>query len=224
MEWVCVSTYAIGMAQGKYQHDDILKHYRGSTLRRAQERLYGMQAIFGGSPVTLWDYPSQHYGKGLSGSARYATPSYVIWNLLERYTRPGDTILDPMCGSGTTVDVAKDLGRRGRGFDLNPYRDDIRQADARSIPLNDETVDFVFIDPPCSTNLKYSDDPRCIGKLDAAENPSLRGITRCLRRVSSCLEKAPFHGCTSVMSGIRRRFQPVGARTVFLLVLSFPNR
>jgi DNA modification methylase len=107
----------------------------------------------------------------MQGSARYrgATPSYVIWNLLKRYTREGDLIVDPMCGSGTTLDVATDLKRRSKGFDLQPQRDDIKLADAREIPLEDESADFVFIDPPYSTNLKYSDDPRCIGKLDASD-------------------------------------------------------
>jgi adenine-specific DNA-methyltransferase len=120
---------------------------------------------------TLWDYESQHYGTGTQGSARYrgATPSYVIWNLLNRYTREGDIVVDPMCGSGTTLDVATDLGRQGRGFDLNPQRADIQLADARSLPIEDASADFIFVDPPYSTNLVYSDDPRCIGKLDAAE-------------------------------------------------------
>jgi len=74
-----------------------------------------------------------------------------------------------MCGSGTTLDVCKDLGREGLGFDLNPTRDDIHLADARELPLDDASVDFVFIDPPYSTHIDYSDDPRCIGRLDAAE-------------------------------------------------------
>ena len=46
-----------------------------------------------------------------------ATPSYVIWNLVHRYTKPGAVVVDPMCGSGTTIDVCKDLDRRGLGFD-----------------------------------------------------------------------------------------------------------
>src|SRR4051812_38742175 len=70
--------------------------------------------------TTLWDYPSQHYGLGVQGSKDYqgATPSYVIWNLLQRYTRENDAVLDPMCGSGTTLDVCNDLKRRGLGFDI----------------------------------------------------------------------------------------------------------
>ncbi|MFO0828007.1 MAG: DNA methyltransferase [Phycisphaerales bacterium] len=135
--------------------------------------------------TTLWEYPSQHYTSDrdltpeevaegrtrfMQGDKNYAgaTPSWVIWQLLMRYTRPGDVVVDPMCGSGTTLDVAADLKRNGKGFDLSPTRKDIVRADARSIPLPDASADFVFIDPPYSTHIDYSDDPRCIGKLDAA--------------------------------------------------------
>lgn len=119
--------------------------------------------------TTLWNYPSQHYGHAQQGSKEYigATPSYVIWNLLERYTRENDVILDPMCGSGTTLDVCKDLKRNGIGFDLAPFREDIQEADARKLPLKNESVDFVFIDPPYSTHVEYSGKPGCIGTLDA---------------------------------------------------------
>jgi DNA modification methylase len=119
--------------------------------------------------TTLWEYPSQHYGRTMQGDKEYqgATPSHVIWNLMERYTREGDTVLDPMCGSGTTLDVAADLKRKGLGFDLVPFREDIQPSDARHLPLKKQSVDFVFVDPPYSTHLEYSDHKNCIGKLDS---------------------------------------------------------
>jgi DNA modification methylase len=43
---------------------------------------------------------------------------------------------------GTTIDVAKELGRRVIGYDIAPYREDIIQNDARKIPLDDNSVDF----------------------------------------------------------------------------------
>lgn len=121
--------------------------------------------------TTLWEYPSQHYGREMQGDQAYvgATPSYVLWNLINRYTRENDVILDPMCGSGTTLDVCRDLGRKGLGFDIAPYRSDVQKADARKLPLAAESVDFVFVDPPYSTHVHYSDEPGCIGKLDARE-------------------------------------------------------
>lgn len=131
--------------------------------------------------TTLWEYPSQDYGREPHGDKDYigATPAWVVWQLLQRYTREGDVILDPMAGSGTTLDVAKELGRKGVGFDLASHtrREDIKPADARQIPLAGGSVDFAFIDPPYSTHVDYSDDPRCIGKLDAAaDGPTEKGV------------------------------------------------
>ncbi|HEX4515246.1 MAG TPA: hypothetical protein VH054_16985, partial [Polyangiaceae bacterium] len=50
--------------------------------------------------TTLWDYPSQHYGEGEQGSASFrgATPSYVIWNVVTRFSKEGETVLDPFAG------------------------------------------------------------------------------------------------------------------------------
>ena len=135
--------------------------------------------------TTLWEYPSQHYGREMQGDKRYAgaTPSWVIWQLLTRYTREGDTVVDPMCGSGTTVDVCRDLKRQARGFDLQPQRDAIELADARSLPLDAGSVDFFFMDPPYSTHIEYSDDPRCIGKLDAGGEDAGRAYYDSMREV-----------------------------------------
>ena len=121
--------------------------------------------------TTLWEYPSQDYGANIHGDQHYvgATPAWIIWNLLQRYTGPGDLVVDPMAGSGTTIDVARELERRALGYDVNVTRSDVFHVDARKLPLEDGKADFVFIDPPYSTHVDYSDDPRCIGKLTARE-------------------------------------------------------
>ena len=128
--------------------------------------------------TTLWEYPSQHYSATGEAGKDYigATPSWVIWNLLTRYTREDDLIIDPMCGSGTTIDVAREMGRRALGYDLKPTRPDIFRADARKIPLEDGKADFVFIDPPYSDHIEYSSDARCIGKLSAYEKDYFRAM------------------------------------------------
>lgn len=140
-------------------------------------------------PTTLWEYPSQHYGPGMQGDARYvgATPSYVIWNLVQRYTEPGALVVDPFCGSGTTLDVAKDTDRRGRGFDVAPYRADIERADARSLPLETGSVDLVFMDPPYGDHIHYSDAPECIGRLSAYDPAYYRAMHKVIREAARVL-------------------------------------
>ena len=174
--------------------------------------------------TTLWDYPSQHYGTGVQGDPRYigATPSYVIWNLLQRYTRPGDMVIDPMCGSGTTLDVCRDTGRAGRGFDVAPFRPDIEAADARKLPVPSGSVDFVFLDPPYSTNINYSDDPRCIGKLDAFEEGYFDALDRVFaecHRVLANRRMMALYVCDVQQK--RRGFAPIGVRLFALLMQYF---
>ncbi len=44
----------------------------------------------------------------------------VVQALLDRYTEPGDLILDPFCGSGTLMVEASVAGRPSIGFDVDP--------------------------------------------------------------------------------------------------------
>src|SRR5688500_16028994 len=126
-------------------------------------------------PTMLWEYPSQDYGEGQQGRAGYkgATPSYVVWNLLQRYTKENELVVDCFAGSGTTLDVARDLKRRTLGYDVHPTRKDIFRVDARKLPPElSGKVDFVFIDPPYSTHIDYCPDPRDICTLDVAKGPA----------------------------------------------------
>ena len=167
--------------------------------------------------TTLWDYPSQHYvspsGAREQGSQRYrgATPSWVVWQVIQRFTAPGDLVLDPFCGSGTTLDVAKDTGRRARGFDVAPYRADIEKADARNLPLEPGTVDLVFMDPPYGDHIRYSDDPKCIGKLSAYDPAYYKAMHRTIREAARVLRPGGIFGlyvCDYFEK--KRGFAPVG--------------
>ena len=83
--------------------------------------------------------------KRQKGDNKYpgVTPAFVIYNLIQRYTKPYDLVVDP--GSGTTLDVCREENRRCICFDISPPRSDIIPADARRIPLKDETVDMFLL-------------------------------------------------------------------------------
>jgi adenine-specific DNA-methyltransferase len=145
--------------------------------------------------TTLWDYPSQHYGEGLQGNPNYkgATPSYIIWNLLQRYTEPNDLVVDSFAGSGTTLDVARELKRKALGYDVHPQRKDIFKVDARKLPPElTGKVDFVFIDPPYSTHIDYGPDPRDIGKLSASGSEYYAAMKQAIAEIHRVLRPGKF--------------------------------
>lgn len=205
---------------------------RGPPQRSGAQRQRYEKPPIVAQVTTLWDYPSQHYGDEEQGDKAYrgATPSHVIWNVLHRYTNDGETVVDPFVGSGTTLDVCKDLKRKGIGYDLAPARPDIQQADARSLPLKNKSVDLVFMDPPYADNLDYSEDPRCIGKLKAngqyqrAMKLAIKEAHRVLRDervlaifVADVLKKAKYFfplGFELFQLGLAEGFVPIDIVTV----------
>jgi site-specific DNA-methyltransferase (adenine-specific) len=47
-------------------------------------------------------------------------PEQLLGRIIRACSNPGDGVLDPFAGSGTTLTVAKKLGRRWLGFELSP--------------------------------------------------------------------------------------------------------
>jgi DNA modification methylase len=162
--------------------------------------------------TTLWDFPTQNYGNKPHGNNKYngVTPAFVIWNLLQRYTKENDLVVDPMCGSGTTIDVAKELNRKVIGYDINIVRPDVIKNDARKIPLDNESVDFVFIDPPYSDNIKYSDDEKCIGRFSCESKEYYREMEKVIREIVRILKPGK---CMALLIGdqwLKKKFTPTG--------------
>lgn len=120
---------------------------------------------------TCWDFPTQSDRECEGGDALYngVTPARCAANLVRRYTRPGQLVVDPMAGSGTIGEIARGLGRRAVSFDLLPRGPPILRADARAWPMADSVADLAVVDSPYSDNIRYSSDPRCLGRLSCLD-------------------------------------------------------
>src|ERR1700752_895636 len=78
---------------------------------------------------------------GLHAFAAKCPPQLVRYGI-SRYSRPGETVLDTMMGSGTTLVEARLMGRNGIGYDLDPLARLI--ASVKSRPLTDESIERAF--------------------------------------------------------------------------------
>ncbi len=162
--------------------------------------------------TTLWDYPKQSYGKTQKGSNKYAgvTPAFVIYNMVRRYTDPGELVLDPMAGSGTTIDVCKEEGRKCMAYDISPTRPDITQNDARKLPLKDDCVDMIFIDSPYGDNIDYNDRPGNIGKISAESEEFYKALDEVISECHRVLRPGKTLGWLIGDQWVKKKFTPVG--------------
>ncbi len=69
--------------------------------------------------TTIWSFPQRGSWATHRNSYRGNWSPYVPRNLILRYTKPGDWVLDQFMGSGTTLVEAKLLNRNAVGIDIN---------------------------------------------------------------------------------------------------------
>jgi DNA modification methylase len=137
--------------------------------------------------------------------------------MLQRYTKPGDLVVDPMAGSGTTIDVCEEEGRRVIGYDINPQHPKVIKNDSRHILLEDNSVDMVFIDSPYGDNVNYSDDPADIGKISAEDPEFYEELEKVAREIYRILKPGKVLGWLIGDQWVRRRFTPVGFKIYQML-------
>jgi DNA modification methylase len=80
---------------------------------------------FRGSEMTGEPWATKGYWDDVAGAARQsnhvaAFPVELVTRNVLLFTRPGETVLDPFLGSGTTMIACEQLGRKARGMELSP--------------------------------------------------------------------------------------------------------
>ena len=124
--------------------------------------------------TTVWSFPNRGHWATHSGKYRGNWSPYVPRNLILRYSKPNDWVLDQFVGSGTTLIEAKILNRNALGVDINPqsvllteaklqFECDtnskifVRNGDAADLYfVKDNCIDLVCTHPPYADIIKYS--------------------------------------------------------------------
>lgn len=184
--------------------------------------------------TTVWSFPERGSWNGHDGRYRGNWAPQIPRNLVLRYSKPGDIVLDQMMGGGTTVVEAWILGRRALGFDINPAavartKQKVAAAqpksgceppiveigDARSLPIEPSTIDLIATHPPYSSMIRYSDgeNPADLSALDDL-NSFFEGLQAVARECFRVLK--PGGHCGILMGDMRRRkhFVPLTTRTL----------
>lgn len=100
-------------AQRKYDDEQLSRPARG--LNKRQARYEAMYDKNGANVRSVWTIATQPYA-----GAHFATfPEKLVERCILAGSKPGDTVLDPFFGSGTTGQVAEALGRHWIGIELN---------------------------------------------------------------------------------------------------------
>ena len=87
------------------------------------KQLYGSSGWFPSNRDEITGYPTQK-------------PRALLKRIIKASSNPGDIVLDPFCGCGTTVHAAEILGRQWIGIDISPFAAGlIRERLVDHIPL-----------------------------------------------------------------------------------------
>lgn len=82
--------------------------------------------------TTVWSFKQRGNWATHSGEYRGNWTPYIPRNVILKYSKPGDLVLDYFCGAGTTAVECKLLGRRCIALDIND----------KAIELSKKNVDF----------------------------------------------------------------------------------
>jgi DNA modification methylase len=150
-----------------------VKLIQGSQIRLYEPKDFTLEK------TTVWSFEHRGNWATHKGNYRGNWAPQIPRNLILRYSQPGDTVLDQMVGSGTTLVECKLLGRNGIGIDVNlealmvaynrldfthistegqpATTQKLYLGDARKLDkIPDESIDLIATHPPYASIIPYS--------------------------------------------------------------------
>lgn len=177
--------------------------------------------------TTIWSFPERGNWATHKGDYRGNWSPHIPKNLILKYTKPEDTVLDCFLGSGTTLIECKLLNRNGIGVDINPdaikiakqrlsfnvsnkSNQTVYNANSKHLDMiSDDSVDFICTHPPYADIIKYSDS--------LANDLSLLDYNIFLKEFKSVAKELyrvlkPNHYCSFMIGDIRKQgcVRPLG--------------
>ncbi|MEM1927537.1 MAG: DNA methyltransferase [Acidilobaceae archaeon] len=213
--------------------DAVIRVGERHEIREYQPRDFALET------TTVWSFPKRGDWATHRGDYRGNWAPQVARNLIIRYSRPGEWVLDPMCGSGTTLVEARLLGRNAIGVDINyeaciltldrlnftykpldpGWREPevrVYHGDARNLDLiEDESIDLVATHPPYFNIIPYSRSA-VEGDLSRARDLDeyLRGIREVAGECYRVLKPGRYCAILIGDTRIRRHYVPIGFRVM----------
>lgn len=127
--------------------------------------------------TSVWSFKERGKWATHKGDYRGNCPPQVPRNLILKYTKENDIVLDPFCGSGTSLIECKLLNRKGIGIDVNvealklaksrlnfeyntTYEPKLIKGNSTKLQniIPENKIDFIFAHPPYADIIKYSKD------------------------------------------------------------------
>ncbi|MCL7388372.1 MAG: DNA methylase [Thaumarchaeota archaeon] len=190
--------------------------------------------------TNVWSFPERGAWATHQGDFRGNWPPQMVRNIILRYSKPGETVLDQMCGSGTTLIECKLLGRNAIGVDINLdcimlTRDRLNFdytpldpgyprvtiktyiGDARNLDLiEDESIHLIATHPPYVNVIPYSKKSKIEGDLSAVHSIDeyIDGMREIAEECYRVLKPGRF--CAILVGDIRRHRHhvPIAFRTM----------
>lgn len=187
--------------------------------------------------TTVWSFPDRGSWATHIGDYRGNFSPFIPRNVIEKYTKKGDWVLDQMVGSGTTMVECKLLQRNGIGVDINHdaimvvrnrldfsynpvpnYSEPIIKTymgDARNLnKVKDESIDLIVTHPPYASIIKYTK-----GKVEGdISHLNLKGYLQAMREIAeeSFRVLKPDKYCAILIGDTRkqRHFIPIAYRVM----------